>query len=83
MKYSFGILWWRTRQKVPDSFAQCPNGSSGVRPDKVDPELFGHHASAVFVKGTRVYAFESKEMRDKFVEAYAHKGAQACEDPYP
>ena len=59
-------------------FAVC---GTGLKPEKVDIELVGHHVSIGFEPGLRSYAFASQKYRDRFVNKYRPFGARPCGDP--
>lgn len=75
------LKYWRSRvrNRKLEYFAQAPTPeASSASPDLMQVQ---HSVSAVFERGTRVYAFCTQRERDDFVMTY--RTASICDNPWP
>lgn len=61
-----------------DKYPFKASARTTLSPDKVDPNIYGHHASIVKSTGERDYGFETELGRDKFVKDFIRYEAAPC-----
>lgn len=70
------IRWWQEllEKHDPVAFATAPS-------DSANPRITKHMFSCSFKRGTRHFAFQTVEARDRFVRCI--DGAEVCDNPFP